>query len=261
MCFCPFLIPLPLLSVPLILFACKPPPFWRSRLPSFQNYTSFAPPALPGRNPKVEFFVSTLLLAQVTVLPTFFHRPDVAALDLFGVGLFGKSFSYFRILNIYNLWTKRTSQKTVSPLIAFPDLLHPTLVVGDFNIHHPLPDPLRSHSAEELATSLPYFSRMAELGFGLLNQPGVYIRFPLGGAGRPSVLDLSSASPALLPFCQAGDTHFPSTGSDHIPVHRILSNPLSSPPPPSPNCSLTDWPSLEPLLRDFVVPTPSYSPN
>ena len=179
------------------------PPFWRSRLPSFPNYTSFAPPAGSGRKPKVAFYVSTLLLAQATVLPAFFNRPDVAALDMFGIGLFGKSFSHFRILNIYNLWTKRTSQMTVSPLVAFPDLSHPTHVAGDFNIHHPLPDPLRSHSAEELATFFPYFSRMAELGYGFLNQPGIYTRFPLGGACRPSVLDLSFAPPSLLPFCQA----------------------------------------------------------
>ena len=129
---------------------------------------------------------------------------------------------------------------TVSSLIAFSDLSHPTLVIGDFNIHYPLPDPLRSHSANELATSFPYFSRMSELGYGLLNQPGVYTRFSLGGAGRPSVLDLSFASPSLLPFCQAWDTPFPSTGSDHVPVQIILSHPFSSPPPPSPNWSLTD---------------------
>ena len=80
---------------------------------------------------------------------------------------------------------------TVSPLIAFPDLSYPTLAVGDFNIYHPLPDPLRSLSANELATSCPYFSWMSEMGFGPLNQPGVYTGFPLGGAGRSSVLDLS----------------------------------------------------------------------
>ena len=51
-----------------------------------------------------------------------------------------------------------------------------------------------------------YFSRSSELGFSLLNQPGVYTRFPLGGSGRPSVLDLSFASPLLLPFCQTWDT-------------------------------------------------------
>ena len=46
---------------------------------------------------------------------------------------------------------------TVSPLVAFLVSSYPILVVGDFNIHHPLPDPLRSHCAEELATSFPYF--------------------------------------------------------------------------------------------------------
>ena len=79
------------------------PPFWRSQLPSFLNYTSFAPPGGSGNKPKVAFYVSTHLLAQATVLPLFFDRPDVVALDLFGVDLFGKSFLHFRILNLYNL--------------------------------------------------------------------------------------------------------------------------------------------------------------
>ena len=150
---------------------------------------------------------------------------------------------------------------TVSPLVAFPETLFPTLVVGDFNIHHPLPDPLRSHSAEELATSFPYFSRSSELGFGLLNQPGVYTRFPLGGSGRPSVLDLSFASPLLLPFCQTWDTPLPSTGSDHVPVQIILSHLFTSPPSPSPNWSLTDWPALVPLLKDFTGSPPPSLPT
>ena len=102
------------------------------------------------------FYVSSYLLAPATVLPAFFDRPDVVALDVFSVDLFGKSLSHVRILNLYNLWTKRTSQMTVSPLVAFPEPSYPTLVVGDFNMHHPLPDPLRSHTAEELATSFPY---------------------------------------------------------------------------------------------------------
>ena len=150
---------------------------------------------------------------------------------------------------------------TVSPLVAVPETSYPTLVVVDFNIHHPLPDPLRSHSAEELATSFPYFSRSSELGFGLLNQPGVYTHFPLGGSGPPSVLDLSFASPSLLPFCQTWDTPLPSTGSDHVPVQIILSHPFTSPPPPSPNWSLTDWHALVPLLMDFTIPPPPSPPT
>ena len=150
---------------------------------------------------------------------------------------------------------------TVSPLVAFPKPPYPTLVVGDFNIHHLLPDPPRSYSAKELATTFPYFSRSSKLGFGLLNQPGVYTRFPLGGSGRPSVLDLSFASPLLLPFCQTWGIPLPSTGSDHVSVQIILSHPFTSPPPPSLNWSLTDWPALIPFLKDFTFPQPPPLPT
>ena len=84
-----------------------------------------ASPGGTGHKPKVDFYVSTHLLAQATVLPAFFDRPDVITLNVFGVDLFGKSFSHFRILNLYNLWTKRTWQMTVSPLVAFSENLLP----------------------------------------------------------------------------------------------------------------------------------------
>ena len=195
------------------------------------------------------------------MLHAFFNRGDVAALDVFRVDLFGKSLSHFRILHIYNLWKKRTSQMAVSPLLAFPKSTYPIFVVGDFNISHPLPHPPHSHSAEDLATSFPYFSRSSELGFGRLNQPGVYTCFPLGGSDRLSVLDLSIASPSLLPFWQAWDTPLPSTGSDHVPVQIILSHSLSSPPPPYPNWALTHWPALAPLPKDYIVPQPPALPS
>ena len=256
MCFFPLLILFLLLSVPLTSCAYKTPPFGAPAFLPFRITPFFPPPRGISNKPKVAFYVSTYLLAQATVLSAFFDRPDVATLDMFRVALFGKSFSHFRILNLYILWTKRTSHMTVFPLVAFAELSYPTLVVGDFNIHHPLPDPLRSHSVEELATSFPYFSRSSDLGFGLLNQPSVYTHFPLGGYGRPSVLALSFASLSLLPFCQTWDTPLPSRGSDHVPVNIILSYPFTSPPPPSPNWFLTDWPALIPLLQDFALPQP-----
>ena len=39
------------------------PPFWHSRLPSFQNFTSFAPPAGSGGKPRVAFYICSFLLA------------------------------------------------------------------------------------------------------------------------------------------------------------------------------------------------------
>ena len=176
------------------------PPFCRSRLPFFGGFNSFCHPHSPGSKPKVAFSVSSSFLSYATVLPRFFDRPDVAALDFFGVGRFGGSFTQFRILNLYNLWSQRSSVRTVSPDLSFPDDGFPLLVVGDFNIHHPLADPLRSYSRRDLADSFPYFSMAADLGFKLLNLPGVFTRFPWDSATRPSVIDLSFTSPLLFPF-------------------------------------------------------------
>ena len=89
MCFFPYLILLLLQSVPLILWAYKTPLL--EHRPSFlQNYPSFAPPGATGNELRVAFYASVYLLAPATVLPAFFDRLDVAALDLFGVYLFGK---------------------------------------------------------------------------------------------------------------------------------------------------------------------------
>ena len=149
---------------------------------------------------------------------------------------------------------------TRSPLVTFPETSYPTLVVGDFNIHHPLLYPLPPHSAEEPATSFPYVSRSSELGSGLINQPGVYTRFPLCGPGRPPVLDLCFGSPSLLPFCQKWDA--PS------PLHWLR-------PRPCPNYAFASFyfspiflsqlvpdrlARARPLVKDFTVPPPPSLP-
>ena len=241
------------------------PPFWRFRLPSFQNYTSFAPPGGTGNKPKVACYVSTYLLAQATVLPAFFDRPDVVALDAFGVDLFGRSISHFRILNLYNLRTKRTSQMTVSPLVAYPEPFYSTLVVGDFIIHNPLPDPLCSHSADQLATSFPSFSRSSELGFGLLNQPGVNTRLPPSPhlARTMSLFKLYFHIHLLLSLRVL---HLPirpeSTGlllsnySETSPFISLLLSPLGYPfKPGSTDTSPASPPSLPPTPQPNALPT------
>ena len=210
---------------------------------------------------RVWLFVSTMLLSHLTVLPLFFDRYNVAALDIYGSDLFSGSFTQFRILNVYNLRPRHAASMTVSPVVSFPEVVFPLLVVGDFNIHHPLSDPLRAHSSEELALSFPYFSRASELGFELLNVPGVFTGFPLAGSSRPTIIDLSFASPRLAPFCHHWDSSLPSTGSDHIPITITVSHPVLSPPMPLPNLAVTDWDSLTPLLGDLIFPAPPSAPN
>jgi len=82
-------------------------------------------------------------------------------------------------------------------------------------------------------------------------------RFPWDSATRPSVIDLSFASRLLLPFFRSWDTSLPSTGSDHDPISLIFAHPISAPPPPVPNWSLTDWDSLSPALGSLLIPPPT----
>ena len=231
------------------------PPFWRSRLSSFQNYTSFAPPAGSGRKPKVAFYVSTLLLAQATVLPAFFDRPDVAALDLFGVALFGKSFSHFRILKIYNLWTKRTSQMTVSPLIAFSDLSHPTLYLlpstptPQRNLLHP------SHiSPGWLSLALASSTRLRST-----------LASPLVALAAPQFLIFPLLPLCCFPFARHGTPSSPplarimslSRSYSHISFPHPLLLPPTGPLPTGPPSNRSSTTSLFPPLPLCPLGSPS----
>ena len=80
------------------------------------------------------------------------------------------------------------------------------------NIHNTLSDPLRDFSPNVIAVSASYFERAADMGFSLLNTPGVYTRFLFVAWNRPAVLDLAFANSELAPFFTLWSTHLPSTG-------------------------------------------------
>jgi len=66
---------------------------------------------------------------------------------------------------------------------------------------------------------------------------------------RPGVLDLAFACPLLALYFSEWSVPLPSTGSDNIPILLCFEAPLFRSPPPAPNWTLTDWPTLESRLR------------
>src|SRR5437899_12434261 len=128
-------------------------------------------------------------------------------------GLFCTANRQFRVYNLYSTTAPGPSRRSISPADAFHVYPFPALVVGDFNIHHTLADPLRKVSSNEFALSAPYFDRALDLGFTLVNTPGAYTRFPFDLSTRPSVLDLSFSNTLLAPFVSSCDVSLPSTGS------------------------------------------------
>jgi len=223
------------LSLPPSIGALQDPPVYRGKLPSFNLFTVFSPPTDGGCKPRVAFYLYSSFLATVSLLPRFFGRGDVMALDLFTPdGFFNPSMTGFTIINSYSTKERLNNTGSVPPNIVFPESPLPTLTLGDLNIHHPTADRRRVFKEDEIATSTPYFDRATELGFTLLNVPGVYTRFSMSLVGRPGVLDLAFACPLLAPYLSEWSHPLLSSGSDHIHILLRFEAPLFRAPPPDP---------------------------
>ena len=247
--------------VPSFVFVQDPPVF-RNRLPTFGGFKLFAPSFASGCAPRVACYAALSILQSFPILPCFFDRLDLMALDVHTPsGLFDSTQRVLRLYNGYSTNGRSAAFRTIPPEAWFPSHDFPCLVVGDFNLHHPLSDPLRQFSPHEIRLSSPYFQRASDEGFVLLNTPGVFTRFPFNGATRPGVLDLSFANSLLAPYFVSWSADLPATGSDHIPIVLKFSAPLLRPPAPSPNWSKTDWDTLRPGLRELLVPPPPLLPT
>src|SRR5205807_1377653 len=212
--------------------------------------------------PRVATYIHQDLLQSASILPCLLGRLDTMAIDIHSQkGLFGSNHKVFRLYNSYSVNGTSCSSRTLSPQDLLPSHAFPTITLGDFNLHHPLPDPLRELSSQDISVSGPYFDRASDLVYSLLNVPGTFTRFPFDSSSRPGVLDISFANPAAAPFFQNWEATLPSTGSDHVPITICLSAPLLRPPAPSPNWDKTDWHSLKTPLKAIKVPLPPSMPT
>jgi len=169
-----------------------------------------------------------------------FHSPE---------GLFDTSHNLFRLYNAYSIPNGHI--RSVSPVDLFPLHDFPTLVLGDFYIHHSASDPTRVLSDQDQFLSSSYFDKASAHLVSLLNTPGIYTRFPFTTNHRLAVLDLSFANSALLPYFSSWNPSLPPKGSDHTALTIILSTPLLKPPPRGLNWKYTDWDHISPLLTDL----------
>ena len=170
---------------------------------------------------------------------------------------FGLSTPKFRIGNVYSRSLTQPPIHTVSPAGAPKNHDFPYLVAGDFNIHNPATDPLRVISCTEERASAPYFDQATELGYTLLNTPGVFTRYPLSGEQRPSVIDLAFANPLMFPAFKSWDaTSLPFTGSDHVPIVIKLAAPYKPPSRPAPSGTRQTGSPLKPHSTRSSSPLP-----
>jgi len=236
------------------------PPSSKGFLPCYAGFKSFAPPIA---RPRVACYVSQSFLQKFAVLPFFpSETDDFMELDVCTPqGCFSSSFPRFRIGNAYAR-PLPPNPHSLSPKTALCDLEYPYLVAGDFNIHNPATDPSRLLSTKEEKDSTPYFDLATDLGFTLLNTPGIYTRFPFTGTHRPSVIDLAFANPRMFPAFRSWDASLlPSTGSDHAPVLISLHPPSPHSDKPRPCWQEADWPGLTDRLKNWQIPPPLDAPS
>jgi len=144
------------LAHPPFILTLQDPPVYRGKLPLFNLFSVFSPPTAGGCKPRVAFYVYSSFLASVSLLPRFFGRGDVMALDLFTPdGFFNPSTTGFTIINSYSTKGRSNNTRSVPRDIIFPSSPLPTLTLGDLNIHHPAADPLSTFKEDEIATSTP----------------------------------------------------------------------------------------------------------
>jgi len=130
--------------------------------------------------------------------------PDILVIDII------EGNQKVQLFNIYNKDNQKGIGRNTLDRAIYPSRVSSnTVVLGDFNTHHPWWDPLgtTSQGAEDLAD---WFENQ---GLGLVNTPGVGTFFR-PHLLRESVLDLTLATSPLVDRIQDWQT-LPDLGSDH----------------------------------------------
>ena len=218
-----------------------------------------SPPQAPGfvslyhtsmSCPRVVFYLQADFADGASFSLEFFNSPYLLALNV------QVDHTDLRVLNLYNISWDRARAILLGKALAACST--PTLVLGDFNIHHPTANPARFFKPEELTLSRLWFDSASLTGYSLINTLGEYTCFPPNKSSRPSVLDLAFANQPLLNLAPKWSNDLPPTGSDHtVPAISFLRrDPFTS--AQSPNWDHIDWEQLEDQLKSLTFPPPPW---
>jgi Endonuclease-reverse transcriptase len=166
------------------------------------------PPSSLGTRPRTLAYVTNRLQPLVTISPSSPIDPDFLVLDIIN----GQS--TIQVYNIYNEKDQLGLGPSTLERVLYSTVLGPnSLVLGDFNSHHPWWDPLttsQSTGASDLVLWLE------ENRLELINSPGIGT-FYRPNMARESVLDLTLATSTLASAISDWQV-LPGLGSDYFSI-------------------------------------------
>jgi len=114
------------LAQPPSIVALQDPLVYRGKLPSFRLFSAFSPPTSSGCKLRIAFYLYSSFLSTISLLPQFFGRGDVMALDLFTPdGFFKPSMTSFTIINSYSTKGHSNNTRSVPRRLLSRHLLSP----------------------------------------------------------------------------------------------------------------------------------------
>ena len=215
------------------------------------SFSQILPADLTYR-PRTLVYIARSFKPLVTIASSSPQDSDLLVIDII------EGQSKIQLLNIYN----EEDQAKIGPITLerclFPRELQPnSLLLGDFNTHHPWWDPLAKPStgADEL---VEWFENQ---DLALLNTPGIGTFFRPNLA-RESVLDLTLASSSLANRIEDWQV-LPDLGSDHFGLLFIITGTgIELAKDPSQlrfNTSLANWGLFSENLRSEIANCPTFS--
>ena len=219
---------------------------------SHPSFTQILPPTRSVR-PRTMAYASRTLKPTVSLA----NSPDS---DLLILDIQEGSYT-LQVLNIYNetSQTLGIESKTIARALTPIVLQQHSIVLGDFNTHHPWWDPLAACSpdADRLVDWID------QNNLSLLNTPGVGT-FYRPNLARESVLDLTLATATIASRIQDWQV-LPDLGSDHYGIlftvigtgqNNLFENPIQT---SRYNTSLANWDLFATTIKSSIANNPIFN--
>ncbi|RAL61482.1 hypothetical protein DID88_009411 [Monilinia fructigena] len=217
------------------------------------NFTQTLPRFDPNYRPRTLLYTSKTLQATINLAS---DSPTDSDIQIFNCQNGNKT---FQIINIYNEADQaKENGFTIERCLYNISITQETILLGDFNAHHPWWDPFskKSGNADQLAE---WFE---DQNLTLLNEPGIST-FYRTNLLNPSVLDLTLASEGISPQIHNWQT-LSDTGSDHAGILFELKG-KEAPTTPNDestaryNTKLANWEKFESILKSESLYSPILS--